>query len=108
MFKVKQFDILIERYVIRSKRWLLVYDVFKHVLLLVLLCHMIGSFFFYIDVLLISWNWYPENMLWVHRAPAYDGIYNLTTVGRYCYSFYFAIVTLSGEAYGDITPLNPT
>lgn len=30
------------------------------------------------------------------------------TFQRYCYAFYYAVVTLSGTAYGDLTPLNQT
>jgi hypothetical protein len=53
-FKMKQFDLLIEKYWIRSKKWALLYAILKHLLLLVLLCHIIGSFFFLLDVKLAN------------------------------------------------------
>jgi hypothetical protein len=35
------------------------------------------------------------------------GLYYAPKWEQYVYSFYFAIVTLSSLAYGDITPQNP-
>jgi hypothetical protein len=47
-------------------------------------------------------------MLWVYNSYAYINIIDLPPHFQYFYSFYYAVVTLSGVAYGDLTPLNPT
>lgn len=80
----------------------------KHLLLLILVIHVVGSFFFYLDMQLIELNWYSPDMLWVYNSYAYNNIIDLPKLGQYTYAFYFAAVTLSGLAYGDLTPLNPT
>ncbi len=58
--KVKDFDLLITKYIIRSPNVLLSYHIFKHMVLLIMVCHFIGSFFFYLDIKLIDLNWYPK------------------------------------------------
>lgn len=93
---------------IRSKSWQLFYQIIKHLLLLILICHLIGSFFFYLDIKLIEMGWYQPEQLWVYNSYAYKEIINLPIPWQYAYSFYYAIITLSGCAYGDLTPLNQT
>lgn len=70
-------------------------------------CHIIGCMFFKLDLILIRLGWYPKDMLWVYNAYAYNNIIDLEYSYQYFYCFYFAVATLSGVAYGDITPLNP-
>jgi|688.fasta_scaffold56842_5 hypothetical protein len=47
-------------------------------------------------------------MLWVYNSYSYNRIIDLPPQLQYCYAFYYAVVTLSGVSYGDLTPLNPT
>ena len=108
IYKIKNFDYLIRQYVIKSSNLKLTYLLLKHILMLVMVCHLIGSFFFYLDINLIRTAWYSKDYLWVYNSYAYQGIVNLPTSSQYAYSFYYAVVTLSGVAYGDLTPLNPT
>ena len=80
----------------------------KNLLLLALVCHTIGSFFFYIDLEMIDSGWYTPERRWVQGSYCYQNIVDLPVGWQYAYSFYYAVVTLSGTAYGDLTPLNPT
>ena len=108
IFKISNFDNLIRKYLIKSSNLKLAYHIIKHMVMLVMVCHFIGSFFFYLDINLIRTAWYSNDNLWVYNSYAYQGIVNLPTSSQYAYSFYYAVVTLSGVAYGDLTPLNPT
>ena len=81
---------------------------FKNLILLFLVCHTIGSFFFYLDLVLIDRNWYGNDFLWIINSYCYPNIIDLPFVWQYSYSFYYAVVTLTGTAYGDLVPLNQT
>ena len=106
--KIIGFDELIRKYGFKSSNMLFAYLISKHLILLIMVIHFVGSFFFYLDIKLIELGWYPQDMLWVFNSYAYSGIIDLPKYWQYCYSFYYAAVTLSGVAYGDLTPLNPT
>ena len=80
----------------------------KNLILLTLVCHTIGSFFFYLDLVLIENQWYPTEDLWIKNSYAYLDIQSLPVGYQYAYGFYYAVITLSGTAYGDLVPLNPT
>lgn len=108
LLKINNFDNLIRKYIIKSSNVKLAYHILKHMMMLVMVCHFIGSFFFYLDIKLIDLGWYSTDDLWVYGSYAYQGIINLPISSQYAYSFYYAVVTLSGVAYGDLTPLNPT
>lgn len=95
-------------YVIQSKKLQLGYQIVKYLILLVLVCHIIGSFFFYLDMELINLGWYEPEQLWIYNSYAHTNIVDLPIIWQYGYSFYYAIITLSGTAYGDLTPLNQT
>ena len=99
IFKISNFDNLIRKYLIKSSNLKLAYHIIKHMVMLVMVCHFIN---------LIRTAWYSNDNLWVYNSYAYQGIVNLPTSSQYAYSFYYAVVTLSGVAYGDLTPLNPT
>ena len=103
-----EYNKIIKRYVIRSSTGLLYYAMIKNLVLLTLLCHIIGSFFFFLDIKLIELGWYDNSMLWIKNSYAYLDIQGLPVFYQYCYGFYYAVVTLTGTAYGDLTPLNPT
>jgi len=100
-------DSLIKKYVIKSFNALLFYEVCKNFVILAVISHLIGSFYFYIDVLMYQNNWYGTNQLWIFNSYAYSNIYTSDFWIQYTYSYYVACVTLSGTAYGDIIPLNP-
>lgn len=108
IIKLPKFDTLITMYVLRSQNVKLAYYIFKHLILLVMVCHLIGSFFFYLDIKLVQIGWYSQDDLWIYSSYAYGNIVDLPAVWQYAYSFYYAAVTLSGVAYGDLTPLNQT
>ena len=108
VLKAAGYDRLITKYVIRSTTGLLFYVMLKNLVLLTFICHTIGSFFFFIDLRLIELKWYPDSMLWVKSSYAYEDILSLPLFYQYSYSFYYAVITLTGTAYGDLTPLNPT
>lgn len=57
IIKVYHFDKLITRYALTSFNVLLIYQVLKNIFLLAFLCHIMGSFFFYLDILLIEAQW---------------------------------------------------
>lgn len=80
----------------------------KNLLLLALVCHVVGSFFFYLDIILIRDQWYSQEYLWIYNSYAFLNIADLGMGWQYAYGFYYAVVTLSGTAYGDLVPLNPT
>lgn len=100
-------DSMVRKYVIKSFNVFLFYEVFKNFIILAIICHIIGSFYFYIDVLLYQNNWYQPAQLWIFNSYAYQNIYGSDFWVQYTYSYYIACVTLSGTAYGDIVPLNP-
>lgn len=112
VIKAIGYDNLIKKYVIRSSSGLLYYAMVKNIILLALVCHIVGSFFYYIDVKMIEKGWYKDNKygytFWIKDAYAYNNIDQLPVFYQYCYGFYYAVVTLTGTAYGDLTPLNPT
>ena len=93
---------------IRSSSGLLYYAMVKNLILITLLCHTIGSFFFYIDLKMIDAGWYDSSMFWIISSYAYNNIIDLPVFYQYSYGFYYAVITLTGTAYGDLTPLNPT
>lgn len=103
-----QFDKLIKKYVLKSASLILYYQMVKNLILLALLCHTIGSFFFYIDVLMIENDWYTPDRRWVQGSYCFNNIIDLPVGWQYAYAFYYAVVTMSGTAYGDLTPLNQT
>lgn len=105
--KIYYIDSLFRKYVIKSFTALLYYEVVKNFFLMALLCHVIGSFYFYIDVLMYENGWYQKPELWVFSSYAFADIYDQEFWIQYTYSYYIACVTLSGTAYGDIVPLNP-
>lgn len=47
-------------------------------------------------------------MMWITNSYAYLNIIDLPVFFQYSYGFYYAVITLTGTAYGDLTPLNPT
>lgn len=100
-------DSLFKKYIIKSFNVALLYEVFKNFLILATVCHIIGSFYFYIDVLMYESGWYGTSQLWIFSSYAYPNIYTSDFWIQYTYSYYIACVTLSGTAYGDIIPLNP-
>ena len=100
-------DSLFRKYIIKSFEFLLLYEVIKNFIILALLSHIIGSFYFYIDVIMYEEGWFQTNQLWVFSAYAYQNIYTSDFSIQYTYAYYVACVTLSGTAYGDIVPLNP-
>ena len=100
-------DSLFKKYIIKSFNKMLLYEVGKNFIILAMLSHFIGSFYFYIDVLMYQNNWYTTDNLWIFSSYAYPGIYTSDFWIQYTYSYYVACVTLSGIAYGDILPLNP-
>ena len=51
--KAIEYNRLIKKYVIRTSSGLLYYAMIKNLILLTLVCHVIGSFFFFLDVKLI-------------------------------------------------------
>ena len=51
-------DSLIRKYVIKSFNAMLLYEVFKNFIILSIISHIIGSFYFYIDVLMYQNGWY--------------------------------------------------
>lgn len=61
VFKVANFDTLIKKYVIKSSNVLLYYQIIKHFILLIMVCHLIGSLFFYLDLRLIQAGWYSTD-----------------------------------------------
>ena len=63
-------DSLLRKYVIKSFTVFLYYEVAKNFIILALLCHIIGSFYFYIDVLMYENGWYPQNQLWIFNSYA--------------------------------------
>jgi len=51
-------DSTFKKYVIKSFNSLLLYEVCKNFIILAIICHIIGSFYFYIDVLMYQNGWY--------------------------------------------------
>lgn len=100
-------DMLFKKYIIKSFNVALFYEVCKNFLILATVCHIIGSFYFYIDVLMYKAGWYETSQLWIFSSYAYQNIYTSNFWIQYTYSYYVTCVTLSGTAYGDIVPLNP-
>ncbi len=100
-------DSLFRKYVIKSFNGFIAYEVGKNFIILATLCHIIGSFYFYIDVLMYNNGWYTTDQLWIFNSYAWSPIYTSDFWIQYTYSYYVACVTLSGTAYGDILPLNP-
>jgi len=62
-------------------------------LFLCLLCHIIGSFFFLIDITLINEGYYPEvgdDAFWLLTSYAYPQILHEDFWIQYVYCFYFS------------------
>ena len=104
--KTSEFDNLIKKYIIKSPGLNLLYEMLKNLILLIIVCNVIGSFFFYLDLVLIDDGWYSHDQLWVYSSYCYPNIIDLPFIDKYTYSFYYAVVTMSGTAYGDLVPLN--
>ena len=100
------------KYILRSSSTLFYYQITKNLFFLAMVCHVFGSLFFLIDIQMIRAGWYSEpdspDGFWTKDSVCYSNINDQDFWIQYSYSFYFIIVTLSGVAYGDLVPLNPT
>ena len=70
-------DSLFKKYIIKSFNVALLYEVCKNFLILATVCHIIGSFYFYIDVLMYESGWYGKSQLWIFSSYAFPNMYSL-------------------------------
>ena len=59
--KLARIDSLVRMYILRSSSASLYYEILKNFVLLTMVCHFFGSFFFFLDTVLVKNGWYSED-----------------------------------------------
>lgn len=118
--EVFRFDRIFFRSIHTRRSLKQLYLLFKLVLALMYVNHLLGCLFFYIDYQLIAASYYgdvnynplrkaPSNIAyWLTNSYCFESILLLSSTQQYLYSLYFSVSLLTTVAYGDITAKNPT
>ena len=91
-----------------------VYVIFKQIMLIFVLSHIVGLIFYAMDYQFLASGYYPPDRTyflmkecWLISSTAYSPIIELSWPLQYLYTLYWGVNTISTISYGDIAPLNP-
>lgn len=84
-----------------------VYVIFKLIVIIFALSHLIGLIFFAMDEHFLNSGYYAPDFCWLISANAYSPIISLDYPLKYLYTLYWGVNTITTISYGDIAPLNP-
>ncbi len=91
-----------------------IYVIFKLVVIILVLSHVVGFIFFAMDNYFIHYGYYPPDctyifiiVCWLVSSLARNDIYLLDWPIQYVYTLYWGVNTITTISYGDIAPLNP-
>ena len=83
------------------------YVIFKLMIIIFLLSHLVGLIFYAMDSYFYVTGYYEPDFCWLISSTAYSPIYYLPYSLQYLYTLYWGVNTITTISYGDIAPLNP-
>jgi hypothetical protein len=106
LFKSFQGDAGDDKKIVKQYLYLYLYNMFRLILIAVILTYFIGCFWFWISYNQMDWFTDPEVALLSNTWYLEFGLENLSLRGQIVTSCYFALTTLATVGYGDYYPIS--